>query len=58
MAKQRLFPEPISVSTNDDPNQRLDALARKVFSVSKDEIDKRENQWKRARKRPKRPKRA
>jgi hypothetical protein len=50
MAKQRLFPEPITATTTANPNQRFDALASKVLAVSKAEIDKREKQWKRARK--------
>lgn len=53
MAKQRLFPEPITTSTSRDPNERFDQLATKVLSVSKDEIKKREKQWRKAKSRRK-----
>jgi len=45
MTRPRLFPEPRTTSDSDDPNKRFDALAAKVFTVSKDEIDKREKDW-------------
>ena len=53
MAKQRLFPEPPKPSDEDahTNQQRFSDLAGKVFSVPKSEIDKREKQWRRHRKR-------
>lgn len=58
MTRPRLFPEPTTTTTDTtgDPNQRFDALAAKVLTVSKEEIDKRETQWKQARKRKSRGK--
>jgi len=53
MAKERLFSEPTTTteSESDEPESRFDALASQVFSVTKEEIDKRESEWKHARKR-------
>ncbi len=52
MAKQRLFPEPITVDKR-EPEERFEALATQVFTVPKAEIDKRERRWKRQRRKPK-----
>lgn len=53
MTRPRLFPEPTTTESDasGDPNQRFDALAAKVLAVSKDEIDKRESEWRKTRKR-------
>lgn len=45
MAKQRLFTEPPKIDDTRTPKQRFDALAAKVLSVPKTEIDNREKQW-------------
>jgi hypothetical protein len=51
MAKQRLFPK--AASDKREPHERFNALAAKVITVPKTEIDQREKEWQR-----KRPKRA
>ena len=51
MAKQKLFPKP--PKDKDDtrkPHERFAALAAKVVSVPKSEIDAREKEWERKRK--------
>lgn len=53
MTRPRIFSEPTTASTSDDPIKRFDALASKVLAISKDEIDKRETDWQRERKRQK-----
>lgn len=44
MAKQRLFPEKVA-DDNRTPGERFDALASKVVTVPKSEIDARERKW-------------
>jgi len=43
MAKQRLFPEPKPGKR--DPQKRFDDTASAVFSVTKAELDRREQRW-------------
>jgi hypothetical protein len=45
VAKEKLIPKPPDESK--PPHERFSDLAKKVFSVPKSEIDKRENAWKR-----------
>ena len=51
MAKQRLFPEPPKPDDNTHTaKERFSALAGKVFSVPRTEIERREREWKRSHK--------
>lgn len=52
MAKQRLFPESPKSDDEANPRKAFDALALKVFTVPKSEIEKREKAWKRKRRSP------
>ena len=54
MAKQRLFPEP-QRSDRDQLGTRknFERISTNVFSVPKDEIDKREREWEQSRTKPK-----
>jgi hypothetical protein len=44
MAKEKLIPKPPE-SGKTGPRQRFSELGAKIFSVSKSEIDEREEQW-------------
>lgn len=44
MSKQRLFPAKVE-SDEREPHERFNELASKVVTVPKDEIDKREKEW-------------
>ena len=48
VAKEKLIPEPPE-SDKRTPENRFSELATKVFSTPKPEIDKREKQWQRER---------
>jgi hypothetical protein len=48
MAKQRLFPKALEDDKR-EPHDKFTALASKVVTVPKSEIDKREKQWQRDR---------
>jgi hypothetical protein len=48
MAKEKLIPKPPD-DEKTNPRERFSALAGKVFSVPKSEIDKREEQWRKER---------
>ena len=55
MAKEKLFPAPQAPADDKrEPRERFSDLAAKIFTVPKSEIDKRENEWQRRRKRTKR----
>ncbi|HXG89168.1 MAG TPA: hypothetical protein VNJ02_12595 [Vicinamibacterales bacterium] len=56
MAKQKLFPEQPKPSDEDtrEPHERFADFASRVINVSKDEVDKREQQWRAPKQRPKR----
>ena len=49
MAKEKLIPKPPE-SDRDDGRERFEQLGAKIFSVPKSEIDKREKEWQRERK--------
>ena len=49
MAKQKLIPEPPDTDKT-GPKGRFTEIATKVFSVPKEEIDKREAEWQQQRK--------
>jgi hypothetical protein len=53
MAKQRLFPEK-APTDKQEPHDRFTDLAKRVVNVPKDEIDKRETQWRTAKRRKRR----
>jgi hypothetical protein len=48
MAKEKLIPEPPDTDKT-GPKGRFAEIASKVFSVPKDEIDKREDRWQKQR---------
>ena len=49
VAKEKLIPKPPE-SDSDNGRERFEQLGAKVFSVPKSEIDQREKEWQRARK--------
>jgi hypothetical protein len=51
MAKEKLIPK-LADDDKRDPQQRFADLGAKVFSTSKAQIDERERQWARTRKKP------
>lgn len=48
MAKQKLIPKVADDDTR-EPHERFSALAAKIVTVPKSEIDKRETKWQKAR---------
>ena len=53
MAKQKLFPASTSkASDKREPHERFTVFASKIVTVTKAEIDKRETEWRRHKKRP------
>ena len=50
MAKEKLFPAQVKPTDKREPHERFADFASRVVNVPKEEIDKREKQWAKSRK--------